>query len=459
MTSFRYFLPCAILAVVAAAAPFGPVSLTRIRTNDTWAWNPAIGSNQTLDTSLGVLPFGSIRMVEPLEDLSNVQYLGTIQLGTPAQTVVAMFDTGSSDLWVSKWAFHPEASATFGCPDDDCYQQVNIQYSVGSVVGHLRRDRISFSNVMIPDQSFVFVESMKDLAGIYFQAVVGLAFPSLSHGGVPLISRLATQGDAGTFSFIISDMDAPSLFMFGQPDMSYIRPGTLTYVPVFRQEWWTFKGSLKIGDTILCKDSEFALDTGTSYITVPTSYFDVVLNRLLPSEQVRRCGQHSITRQFACPCESMKDAQVVYVTIGSLEFPIFPEDLFRSINGICILEFQPSNENMPFILGDTFLRTVAAIFDINNLRIGVGQRAGHAPRLQTTLERLRNRSLRPQGPLFPPHVPADISWWTQLPLPYLLVAAVLLGSCVGCVGGRMLVCLLDRRDQRHAGHYLRLECQ
>jgi hypothetical protein len=403
-------------------------------------------------------------MVEPLEDLSNVQYLGTIQLGTPAdggpgQTVVAMFDTGSSDLWVSKWAFHPEKSTTFGCPDNNCYQQVNIQYSVGSVVGELRTDRISFSDVIVADQSFVFVESMKDLAGIYFQAVVGLAFPSLSHGGVPLILRLAMQDDAGTFSFIISDMDAPSLFMFGQPDMSYIRPGTLTYVPVFRQEWWTFKGSLSIGDTILCKESEFALDTGTSYITVPSSFFDAVLSTLLPSEQKRRCGQHSITRQFACPCESMKDAQVVYVTIGSVEFPIFPEDLFRSINGICILEFQPSNENMPFILGDTFLRTVAAIFDSKNLRIGVGQRSGHAPKLQTTLERLRNRPLTQHGPLFPPHVPADFSWWTQLPLPYLLVAAVLLGSCVGCVGGRMLVCVLDKHDQRHAGNYLRLESQ
>jgi len=409
----------------------------------------------------GAHPYGSDAAVEPLLDLSNVQYLGTVHFGTPGQTVEAMFDTGSSDLWVTKSGFMPEGSTTFGCPDNNCHQLVSIQYSVGAVVGDLRKDRFSFSNVSLADQSFVYVDSMKDLPGIFFQAVVGLAFPSLSHGGVPLISKLAMQDDTGTFSFIISDMDAPSLFMFGQPDQSYIRPGTLTYVPVFRQEWWTFKGGLVIGDTILWSESEFALDTGTSYITVPSPHFDVMLSTLLPGEQRRGCGQNGFTRQFACPCESMKNAQVVYVVVGNVEFPIFPEDLFRSINGVCVLEFQPSSENMPIILGDTFLRTVAAIFDINNLRIGVGQRSGHTPRLQTTRERMQNRSLRPHGPLFSPHVPADTVWWNQLPLSLLLVAAVLIGSCVGCVIGKLLVCALDKRDQRLrlAENYLRLEGQ
>jgi len=459
-TRFTTF-SCAILAFTAAGGPAGPVPLRRVRKNDDWAWRRTTGSNQTLDISLGVRPYGI--EIEPLLDLSNVQYLGTIQLGTPGQTVVAMFDTGSSDVWVSKSAFYPEASTSFGCPDGDCGQKVTIQYSVGAVVGELRHERISFSNVSIADQSLVFVDSIQELPGFqfaYFQAVLGLAFPSLSHGGVPLLSRMATQEHAGMFSFVISDMDAPSLFMLGQPDETYIRPGTLTYVPVFRQERWTFKGSLVIGDTIICSESEFALDTGTSYITIPRSYFDVVLSLLLTPEKRRGCGQHAITKQFACPCESMKDAQVAYVVIGNVEFPLFPEDLFHDVNGVCVLELQPSSDTKPFILGDTFLRTVAATFDINGLRIGVGQRAGHAPRLQTTRERLLNRSFPLRGPRFPPYVPVDLSWWTQLPLSWLLVAAVLLGLGAGIVGGKLLGYALDTCDghKSESGlNYLRLE--
>jgi len=453
----------AILGAATVAASLGPVPLTRTRISDEWAWNHTAGNNQTLDISLGVIPF-SLAMaaaVEPLLDLSNVQYLGTIKIGTPEQTVVAMFDTGSSDLWVSKDAFYPKASTTFGCPDKDCNEQVNIQYSVGAVVGDLRVDRVSFSNVSIADQSFVLVDSIRDLPGIYFKAVVGLAFPSLSHGGVPLIVRLAMQDHAGMFSFVISDMDATSFFMLGQPDMRYLRPGTaLTYVPVFRQEWWTFKGSLVVGDTILCEDSEFALDTGTSYITVPSSYFKAVLTSLLPNGQHRGCGQHSITKQFACPCESVQHAQIVFLEIGNMEFPIFPEDIFRSVTGVCVLELQPSSEDMPFILGDTFLRTVAAIFDIKGARIGVGQRAGHYPRLQTTRQRLQERSVTRRGPVLPPHVPPEAPWWSKLPMPVLLVGAVLLGSCIGCVSGRLIGCAVDRYDKRrNQDMYLKLEGQ
>jgi len=135
--------------------------------------------------------------------------------------------------------------------------------------------------------------------------------------------------------------------------------------------------------------------------------------------------------------------QIIYLHVGNREIPIYPEDIFLETNGICILELQPANENMPLVLGDTFLRTVAAIFDIDGLRIGMAQRPDHVSRLNTTLRRLQNRSLAPQKPL-----PAGDPWWADLPLGWLVAGAVLLGSGIGCVVG-ILVGFLLQQCVRH----------
>merc|ERR1719375_692308 len=99
---------------------------------------------------------------------------------------------------------------------------------------------------------------------------------------------------------------------------------------------------------------------------------------------------------------------------------------------------------MPWVLGDTFLRTVVPVFDIANLRVGLAPRAGYGPGLPSTKRRYRAdaraaaRSGWSKIPLLPP-APAPPfcsgtgfwSWLARVPLWQLGLVSVAFGCFVG----------------------------
>lgn len=77
----------------------------------------------------------------PLDDVNEEEWIGSTDIGTPAQKFVIDFDTGSSDLWVPSSSCTPEV-----CTDKHCYSAplsstsseksgtFEIQYGDGSTV-------------------------------------------------------------------------------------------------------------------------------------------------------------------------------------------------------------------------------------------------------------------------------------------------------------------------------------
>lgn len=394
------------------------------------------------------------KYVENLVNVGNVQYFGEVQVGTPGQSLTVIFDTGSSDLWIPSSIYSSEESSTAHCPSTiDCDTPIDIQYEIGEVQGHEFADQLSIGGCVVKEQDFVLAETTGGLDERYFDGVLGLAFPSLSHtNGGTVLEKLSSEAGITVLSFYISGEQDGSELVLGDPDSQWYRSETLAYSPVVVQEWWTFEGGVAIGQSLMYDQSDLALDTGTSYITLPGADFQTLMLALMPQDYVNQCGWKTST--FTCPCDAADSANVVYVQLGQQEYPIFPEDIFTPLADditVCVLQFQPSSNNLPIILGDTFLRTVVSIFDSAAPRVGLAQRVDHVPSGRTAALMRSDMMHTRQGPVLQPHkVSEPLSIGSGLFME-LLVASAVLGACLGWVIVQSLACIFcPRQSAPHA---------
>eukprot|EP00927_Polykrikos_kofoidii_P067953 TRINITY_DN63380_c0_g1_i1.p1 TRINITY_DN63380_c0_g1~~TRINITY_DN63380_c0_g1_i1.p1 ORF type:complete len:501 (+),score=42.79 TRINITY_DN63380_c0_g1_i1:35-1537(+) len=362
---------------------------------------------------------------EPLTNRGNVQYIGLLGVGTPTQQIPVMFDTGSSDVWVSFFRFygpapfHRKASSTLTCPRQPAI--VSIQYGRGQITGEGCRDVLTVGGIHIPPMPIVLTEH-PDIDGRMFQGIVGLA--SLSHQGADgtFINHLRSA-DVNVFTFSLMGIDSSSKLFFGLDPA--IEKDTLVYAPSLTQAWWTFEGGIAIGDTLLIDSSPLALDTGTSFFAMPEKIFNQFKKLLLPNGYDTFCYE-SVLNTWKCNPRVASAAAIVYIQFGGWEFPVYPEDVLvcSGSNVDCVLEIMMTGEGMPIVLGDTFLRTVRAVFDIAQTRMGLSPRKDHLPTSPSTWRRLRERGPLPitglwpvvdrGNPLLKPYAPVMNPGWSTV---------------------------------------------
>ncbi|TEB37333.1 acid protease [Coprinellus micaceus] len=143
---------------------------------------------------------------------ADTSYLGTVRIGTPAQSFDVVLDTGSSDLWVadSSCSSCPRSAATFDASQSSSLQATNqetsISYGSGTVAGLINRDTVSMgSNFTIQSQTFMAVDRLQSgLLSGQTSGILGLAFSAIARtGGTPFWQSLQSDGqlEAPEFSF------------------------------------------------------------------------------------------------------------------------------------------------------------------------------------------------------------------------------------------------------------------
>lgn len=317
-----------------------------------------------------------------LSNIKNTQYIGRIGVGSPPQYINVIFDTGSTNLWVTSSRCTSEY-----CQNNEKYNEslsktyrslnieLEVEFGTGILEGSMSQDIISIGELQIHNQ--IFAEIIEEKGEVFketkFSGILGLAFPSMSANRyTPLFDNIINQKllDKNQFAFYFSEYPKQeSVVIFGENYEKYYNE-PLFWFPVSRKYYWEIEMSdisINGQKMNLCffDKCRLVLDTGTSLITGPSR--DVIqLLRLLNIED---------------GCSNIENMPTLIFHIGDFEFPLHPADYIiknreNQKNGLkCKVGIMPLDVPKPkgplWVFGDIFIRKYFTIFDRDNERIGL----------------------------------------------------------------------------------------
>ncbi|XP_066111251.1 cathepsin E isoform X1 [Saccopteryx bilineata] len=324
---------------------------------------------------------------EPLINYLDMEYFGTISIGSPPQNFTVIFDTGSSNLWVpsvyctspackTHARFYPSRSSTYSAAGSHFF----IQYGTGSLSGIIGADQVSVEGLTVVNQQFgeSVTEPGQSFVNAEFDGILGLGYPSLAVGGVtPVFDSMLAQNlvDVPMFSvYMTSDPEggAGSELIFGGYDHSHFS-GSLNWVPVTKQGYWQIAVDIiQVGGTVVfCPEGcQAIVDTGTSLITGP-------------SDEIRRLqkaiGAELMDGEYAVECDNLNVMPDVTFIINGVPYILQPTayTLLDFVDGMkfCSSGFQGLDIHPPagplWILGDVFIRQFYSVFDRGENRVGL----------------------------------------------------------------------------------------
>lgn len=324
---------------------------------------------------------------EPLINYLDMEYFGTISIGSPPQNFTVIFDTGSSNLWVTSiYCTSPACKmhAQFNPSQSDTYRALgspfSIQYGTGSLSGIIGADQVSVEGLTVVNQQFgeSVTEPGKTFENAEFDGILGLGYPSLAVGGVtPVFDNMMAQNlvDIPMFSVYMSsnpEGGAGSELIFGGYDHSHFS-GSLNWVPVTKQGYWQIAlDSIQVGGTVMfCSEGcQAIVDTGTSLITGPSKEI---------KQLQKAIGAEPIDGEYAMECDNLNVMPDVTFIINEIPYTLQPtaytlQDFVDGMN-FCSSGFQGLDIQPPagplWILGDVFIRQFYSVFDRGNNLVGL----------------------------------------------------------------------------------------
>ncbi|KAI9318436.1 aspartic peptidase domain-containing protein [Dichotomocladium elegans] len=328
----------------------------------------------------------------------DVEYVGTVGIGTPPKMFQMDFDTGSSDIWVPHVSCERcSQHARFDDTKSSTYSRVSnatwsLRYGDGSgVTGKVGKDTIHLgSDLSYANQTIglATAESIDFVTDTELDGLFGLGFPSLA-----VIDKkqsivqgmkeqnLIDQAIVGVYLGRARDGGSGQI-TFGKTDPAHYQ-GELKYVPVTSERYWQVElNSMKIAGVEALKGPIGAIvDTGTTLIVLPTE-LSKAIHAAIPG------ARFSTTYGWRMPCELRStnkvnggtDDMTVAFSLGEHEFHVKMSDLIREraapnaagdkTEKLCYSGIAEART--PFIiLGDTFLRSYYSVYDFDRKAVGL----------------------------------------------------------------------------------------
>lgn len=322
-----------------------------------------------------------------INNYADTTYYGPISVGTPPQSFLVLFDTGSSNLWVDSIycntqacnahkKFNPHTSSTYSTKG----QSVFLSYGSGSLYGVFGYDTVSVGGIVIPNQEIALstYEPGDVFAVAKFDGILGLAYPSISAGKqTPVMDNMMSHNllNANLFAFYLSgDAQQGSVLSFGDVDSSLYQ-GQIYWTPVISESYWEIgvQGFQINGqETGWCSQGcQSIVDTGTSALTAPGQYLGDLMQAI--GAQGNEYGTYTVD------CSQVNNLPTLSFVISGATLPLPPSAYIsqQTQNGYqsCTVNitptYLPSKNGQPrWIFGDVFLREYYSIFDRANNRLG-----------------------------------------------------------------------------------------
>ncbi|XP_043308432.1 pregnancy-associated glycoprotein 1-like isoform X3 [Cervus canadensis] len=284
---------------------------------------------------------GSNATIHPLRNIMDMLYVGKITIGTPPQEFQVVFDTGSSELWVSSLFCPSPACSThvrFRHLESSTFRPTKktfrITYGSGSMKGFLAYDTVRIGDLVSTDQPFGLSLAEHGFEDTPFDGILGLSYPDISlTGGIPIFDNLKKQGAV-----------SEPVFAFYLGNISMKRK------------------------VIACSGGcEALLDTGTSLIIGPTR---LVKNIQKLIGATPRASEHYVS------CFAVNILPSIIFTINGINYPVPARAyILKDSRGHCYTAFKENTvrSTETWILGDVFLRLYFSVYDQGNDRIGLAK--------------------------------------------------------------------------------------
>lgn len=200
------------------------------------------------DLTPNIYAYPEVKIINYLD----AQYYGEIDIGTPPQAFGVVFDTGSSNLWVPSKECRLSPACYlhkyFDSAKSSTYKyngtSFSIQYGSGAVVGFIGQDVTTVAGLQAKDSLFGQVTTLKGVSFLAskFDGILGMAWPSISVNGCPLIfDLLYKQGQVSgnSFSFYLTRKagENGSALVLGGVDQKYYT-GDFKYYKLKMQNYW-----------------------------------------------------------------------------------------------------------------------------------------------------------------------------------------------------------------------------
>ncbi|OMJ10393.1 Vacuolar protease A [Smittium culicis] len=320
----------------------------------------------------------------PISNYMNAQYYGEVQLGSPPQSFMVVFDTGSSNLWVPSKScssiacyFHSKydnsVSSTYKANGTD----FEIRYGSGSIKGFVSNDVMNVGGLVIPSQDFAEATEEPGLAFIFgkFDGIFGLGYDTISVNKVvpPFYNMLNNNLlDSPVFSFYLNDNNDlssghESELVFGGINTNLFT-GDIHYAKVRRRGYWEVDlEKIRFGnDTVELFGTGAAIDTGTSLIACPTMVADMINEKIGATK--------NFAGQYMVDCSTIPSLPDFSMYFGGKEFVLKASDYILNVQGQCMSGFMGLDIPEPlgpiWVVGDVFLRRFYTIYDMGNDRVG-----------------------------------------------------------------------------------------